>query len=82
MRKKFDSQSQIRILLFVVFIVGAIVSITSVSLYLLYNDSHKQIENLNAVYQESNSSVDLKDAFSHRDLEYTMSHNAKEVFNL
>ena len=25
---------------------------------------------------------DLKDAFSHRDLEYTMSHNAKEVFNL
>ena len=61
MRKKFDSQSQIRILLFVVFIVGAIVSITSVSLYLLYNDSHKQIENLNAVYQESNSSVDLKE---------------------
>ena len=61
MRKKFDSQSQIRILLFVVFIVGAIVSITSVSLYLLYNDSHKQIENLNAVYQENNSSVDLKE---------------------
>ena len=62
MEIKLSSQSQTRILLFVVFTIGAIVSITSGSLYLIYNDSHEQIQSLNAVYQENNSSIGLSKA--------------------
>ena len=59
---KLSSQSQTRILLFVVFTIGTIVSIASGSLYLIYNDSHEQIQSLNAVYQENNSSIGLSKA--------------------
>ena len=59
---KLSSQSQTRILLFVVITIGTIVSIASGSLYLIYNDSHEQIQSLNAVYQENNSSIDFSKA--------------------
>ena len=52
-------QSPIRIFLFVTFTIGALVTMTSAALYLLHNDSQRQLQNMHAVYPTDDSTTDL-----------------------
>ena len=52
-------QSPIRIFLFVTFTIGALVTMTSAALYLLHNDSQRQLQNMHAVYPADDSNTDL-----------------------
>ena len=59
MRKKLGLQSPTRIFLFVTFTIGALVTMTSAAVYLLHNDSQKQLQNMHAVYPTDDSTTDL-----------------------
>ena len=59
MKKQLSLQSPTRIFLFVTFTIGAKVTITTAGIYLLHNDSQKQLENMHAVYPTDNATADL-----------------------